>query len=51
MHRVHHDLDALKARIYVLMLKVRCNKHSAYTERPTPSPPPRGGPVSKHEHV
>jgi hypothetical protein len=31
------------------VLKLRCNKRSAYTERPTP--PLVGGPISEHVHV
>jgi hypothetical protein len=31
VHRAHSDLDAVTARVYS-----RCNKRSAYTERPTP---------------
>jgi hypothetical protein len=34
VHKVHRDLDAVTARI-LLLLKLRCNKRSAYTERPT----------------
>jgi hypothetical protein len=34
MHRAHSDLDSVRADI--LVLKLRCNKRSAYIERPTP---------------
>jgi hypothetical protein len=33
------------------ILKLRCNKRSAYSERPTPSPRRRGGPPCKHVHI
>jgi hypothetical protein len=33
-HKVHSDLDAVTADI--LVLKLQCNKRSAYIERPTP---------------
>jgi hypothetical protein len=34
-HRAHGDLDSCESAD-ILVLKLRCNKHSAYTERPTP---------------
>jgi hypothetical protein len=34
MHRVHARLDAVTSP-YVLLLKLRHNKHRAYIERPT----------------
>jgi hypothetical protein len=50
VHRAHSDLDSCD-NAEVLVLKQRCNKRSAYTERPTPPLVEGKAPLLKHVHV